>query len=605
MSSNPRPRPTAHESGCTRRELLRRGGTITAGAAATTTVGSRTVPRYSPVGRAAAILPAVPIGVAAGAAGIAYVAGVAHERYVGDGRDYSGYTGADALRKEIYEGFVQMKSADERVMTSIENNITNSDNIALAKGKAAIIEEMNAGNGESAAQDAMQAAIDEYYATIQENILTHYDSQIRQFLHHMDQLDTHSDASLADVIEYWDDLNGGWDTQWYDNLYTYISEPPTTTVTLIDGSEVTVAGLRSNPDESWANGAASLMWEPNHYDNGTPITDQPPVRYLDPDDNTVTQDWDIGRYVEAYNAILDSRDRVNADLSGFVTDVYAQYEPGDIPTEDLVDPVTAATELRQDYDNRAGQGAHAAMLGIPTSADFTADLEIQSDEAEDGVWEVTAEIFTNYVPREDLTDSASISSGVLTMTTAPTDGVTYDLTTTDGETVAIAAADFTENADGDWEVDLSADLNTTATSVETLLGAETGFETGTTYQPSEWDKPLYIAYEYVDGTTGEERADFTQIESSFAIVSVTDAEGNDVESFQTRSRNNQTADVSALEEELQQLRQDWIEMQEEAQEQDDSGGGVIGDILGDGAGGPIIGALVVIGAIFGFGQLTS
>jgi hypothetical protein len=88
------------------------------------------------------------------------------------------------------------------------------------------------------------------------------------------------------------------------------------------------------------------------------------------------------------------------------------YDPGDIPTEDLVDPVTAATELRQNYDNRAGQSAHAAMMGIPTEADMTAALEIQSDEAEDGVWQVDADIYTAHVPTVDVAADASISSGV-------------------------------------------------------------------------------------------------------------------------------------------------------------------------------------------------
>lgn len=377
----------------TRRQLFRRGGTIAAGAAATVTVGSRTVPRYSPVGRAAAVAPAVAIGIVAGAAAIAYIGGKAADAYLGDSEDYSGYTGADALRTATQEGIVEMKSADERVMTSIENNIANSENIALAKGKAAIIEEMNAGNSETDAQTAMQNAIDDYYTTIEKNILTHWNAQFEQFRHHYEQFDAHADLTAAAEfhIESTNDTNWSWNqfnSYSNDNHNAYVRSEETQ-ITLLNGDTMQV----------WRTDVTSDYYR-------SEIVPSPDVSYGKPNgqirlgSSSGYEYTDPVRIQDAFATVATKRDDVNSQLSGFVSDVYANYEPGDIPTEDLVDPVTAATEMNQDYDDRGFRSAQAAILGIPTSAEFSADLEIVSDEAEDGIWEVNADIFTSHTPTD-------------------------------------------------------------------------------------------------------------------------------------------------------------------------------------------------------------
>lgn len=567
------------DGGMTRRELFRRTGTIGAGAAATVTVGSRVAPRYSPIGRAAAIAPAIPIGIVAGGAAVAYFSGDSLP-FTGDSRDYSGYTGADALKAEVATGFTEMKSADERVMTSIQNNITNSENVALAKGKQAAIEKMNAEESESAAQTAMQEAIDGYYASIQENLMTHYQAQVDQIAHFCDQFAAHEDTDPTDRFDAYSSEY----SQWY---HTNSPSRSTTSVELIDGSTFELETLDlgiTNADST----DLVLTWPPQG--GAVNNSDQGSLEYSY--DGGIV--YNFTPYTTTWDELLSKRDDVNGTLSGFVSDVYSAYDPGDIPTEDLVDPITASTELRQNYDNAAGQSAHAAMLGIPTTADLSADLEIKSDEAEDGVWEVSADLFTAHIPRAEVTSSASFSSGVLTISTEPVTDATYTLTTAAGETVDTAASSFTDNGDGTWQVDLSSDLSTTSTSVDTLLGEEIGFQTGNTYQPSNWSDPLYIAYNYTDEITGDRKGAFTQIESETTIVSVTDSDGNDVDNFKTESRNNQTADVSKLEEELAQLRDEQNRLQEEAQEETDDDSLTIPPIFGSGGGGVLlVGAAVL------------
>ncbi len=450
----------------------------------------------------------------------------------------------------------------------------------------------------------MQEAIDGYFATIQKNLLTHYKAQASQIQHHYEQADTHdnltaggsggiflvaaesdSGPSHLEVGSSTGDMHttgSAFITAGGTNSSNY-SE---TSLELIDGSTVEAVPVSET---------SSYYLGPYQYKSGLGESERLGVD--DPDGNPIMY-FDVARYRSAWQSILNERDQVNADLSGFVTDVYSYYEPGEIPTDELVDPITAATELRQNYDNAAGQSAHAAMLGIPTTAELSAKLKIQSNEAEDGHWDVKADLFTAHVPRNDVTDSTSISSGVVTISTQPVSGATYTLTTTAGETIDISASSFSDNGDGTWSYDASGDLSTTSTSVDTMLGEEIGFKTGNTYYPSEWSDPFFIAYNYTD-SYGNEKGEFTQIESEFTIKSVTDSDGNPVESFKPETRNNQTADVASLKEELEQLRKEQLELQEEAQEQDSSGGDLFGGMFSVGGNSSVVGLAVIGVTVFG------
>ncbi|QZP39839.1 hypothetical protein [Halobaculum magnesiiphilum] len=483
-----------------------------------------------PVGDADAVVPLVLAGVAlAGAAGVGYLGGsYLEDNYLGDSRDYSGYTGSDALKSAIQEGATSMKVADEKVMTSIQNNIANSQNAGLAKGKAAVIKEMNAGNGESAATSAMQSAINEYFASIQQNIVTHYNSQLEQVKHHVDQVANHSDLTVGTVFA---SENGD-------------DSPSNMTVnqrslSLVDGTDATEKYLIFNTSQDGSS-----------YESGISLTTATGAADFEVDSFSLSSgayaDYsDEFQYFQtvpmgnAFDAVVTERDKVLNDLSTFVSDVYSQYSAGDIPTEDLVDPITAATELRTDYDGMQGASAHAAMLGIPTNAEQSVYMTLENDGVD--VW---ADVYTN----KKITDGS---------------------------------------------------------------GNEVGFQAGTTYEPTTWSEPLYIAFEYTettdsdgnvlnstqqdsyDGeTTTTEYSDFVEVEQPFTITEIT-VDGESKQSFKTTSRNTQTADVSKLQEELDQIRETQLALQEEAQ----SGGGgfsfdslSLGGIPGEGV------ALIAAGA---------
>lgn len=480
------------------------------GTAAAVNAGMEQSDVSGPVGEADAALcgglciAGAAVGVAAGGAAVGYLANEAADKYLGDERDYSNYTGADALKTEVDAGLTQMASADERVMTSIQNNVTHSRNVALTKGKAAIIKSMNNGQSESAANTAMADAIDSYFSSIEANILTHYNSQLKQWVHMATQLGNHSNVTPDTVID-WNDSSSN-------------NAPPAEVTlleenyTLLNGESKTIKVIKHDGG-SWGGG-----------DNQWPLGNHQSLELTkDSGEEIIT----LNRYTDTLDAVTAERDNVNATLSGFVADVYNNYSAGDIPTENLVDPITAATELSQNYDGEQGQGAFAAMLGIPTSAEQSVWLTLETD----GV-DLVGDIYTEHVP----TDGSGTKVGF-------TAGNTYD------------PANFTAPVYVAYEADASQGEPTTETATAT--------ETST-----------QLDQQFIHPDTAEQTAsDFVEIEQPFTIHKIETPDGSTVDSFQTESRNTQTADVSKLQEELEQIRQAQIDMQEEAQEETGGGGG--------------------------------
>lgn len=418
---------------------------------------------------------------AAGGAGLAYLARNHIEGLLGESEDLSGYTGADALKTQIRAQATQMLTVDERVMTSIENNLANSETVAFAKGKAAAITEMNAEAPEADAVTAMETAVDDYYSTVQKNIVTHVDQMASTWLHHLNMVDAHADLSIPDV--FYINLDSRNDATYF-NGYTEESK----TATTLNGDTIDSVRYVGIEYETGGGtfGDTGMGWK-------AAMRNADIAGVKDPDSNIPYMD--SFRAESAFGSAASRASTVKTKLEGFVSDLYAEYGAGDIPTEDVIDPVTAATQLGQNT-GMAGQAAEAAMLGIPTSASFSLWLELQ--DADGNTTEVEAEMYT---------------------TASPTDG----------------------------------------------SGNETGWEVGTTYDPANFDPPIYVAYEYIDPDSGEKSSDFIELDHPFTVIEATDAEGNEVMNVQNEERITQTADVTKLEEELQQLRDEQQRLQEEAQ----------------------------------------
>ena len=497
----------------TRRGVMRKATAVGVGSAAT--IGGAHRMGVSPVGSARAIAPVVALGYA-GAIGLGYLMYKNAETATGGQKVYSGYTGLDALKTNVYADVLEAKSADERVMTSIENNLTSSENVAIAKGKAALVTKLNEGASESEANTAMTAAVNDYYSTIQKNILTHAIAQMEKFGSMAKSLKSHPNSgSSISMFEIYKTLNGAS----YEPLASVISDDGTQTISFINGD------TKDYQYNSLSTGAAAndIKWKPLR---GSESDDTPIFRFTDPNstsDPPATSSYSFRRITNAFEACVTKRDEVNSQLVGLASDLYSNYEPGEIPTEDVLDPVTAATEL----GNNTGlslQEASAGMMGIPTSAGFSLRLELSDGSG--GTYEVDAEIYTNAQP-----DDGS--------------------------------------------------------------GNPAGFAVGQTYDPDNFQEPIYVSYEYVDPETGERSTDFTQIVEPFTVLEATDSEGNEVEEVTPTSRTAQTADISSIEEELASIREEQQRLLEKQQQP--SGGAGAGFF---GSGGPSTGVIAaVVGGI--------
>jgi len=181
-----------------RRQFMHRVGAATLGASTVGAAGIRSSTQPANafvISGSAALLVGGAIAGAAGGAGLAYLARDEIESVLGQGENLSGYTGKEALRTQIEEQSLSMQTVDERVFTSIENNLANSETVGFAKGKAGALEKMNAEAPEVDAVTAMEEAVDDYYSTIQKNILVHLETQASQIDHQVSMARAHADVA--------------------------------------------------------------------------------------------------------------------------------------------------------------------------------------------------------------------------------------------------------------------------------------------------------------------------------------------------------------------------------------------------------------------------
>ncbi|MDB2239663.1 hypothetical protein [Halorubrum ezzemoulense] len=479
--------------------------TTAVGIGSAATIGGASKIGVSPVGSASAVAP-LAVGAAGGAVALGYLMNEAIDAFTGSQKDYSGYTGIDALRKGIYEDAVEAASVDERVMTSIENNLLNSENVALSKGKAALVKALNEEKSQQDANTAMNEAINGYYATIQENILSHYTAQHEKFISMAKSLNSHGDFSPPSSF-FLVNQGGGDGFDGIGRSEGVISSQGTESISLVDGSSKSVPDVTWISDNNYTNRVRFSVGKTDG--SGNPIKE---FKLTKPDGGTSGTTYGFGRIRDAFDKVVTKRDEVNSQLVGFASDLFSQYEPGDIPTDKVLDPVTAATEL----GNNTGlsfREAQAGMMGIPTSAGFSLRLELSDGDG--STYEVDAEIYTNAQPND---------------------------------------------SDGN----------------------PAGFKVGNTYDPANFEAPIYVSYEYVDPETGERTSDFTQVENPFTVLEATDSEGNEVTEVTPTSKTQQTADISKLEEELASIREEQRRLLEKSQEPT---GGAGGGFFGGGANG--------------------
>lgn len=540
--------PTAAQTRLSRRGFIRT--TVGAATAGGVIYGSgKVAPRYSPIGTADAIAPAVVGGVVvAGAVG--YLAGRAIEKYM-TGDDVEGldnYTGAGALKDEVTMRAKSMKGADDTVFTVLQNRLADSKNVAWSRCKLQIVDDLNAGLAKA---DVKANAWDElaaFYSVLQKNLANHWTEQFNKLENAWATFDSHADVDTTLPEGMYVSLDGGSDqvisaSDWIAQDYTLL-DGTTLTVKNCDASsgiylDTTKDGSGNSYPRTWlavedSAGANTNVYQ-GMYDSsqGETAAEQQPAQYL-------------------WGEIQTVHSNMKTNVGTFVDDIYASYQQGDIDTADLIDASTFAGEMAAKEDEHFSYAAaDLAALGLPMDLDGTHRIRLEDTGAEvEGLLATsddtfTATVGTTYDPSTDINgqvylaynvetgegtvDSADYNSGVdggqVTLLVEPHANTEYVIKTTAGEMATAPTSTWVDNGDGTWTADVSDQLNEAITNVESIT---------------------YVA----DGVSGSNMMEVTE---PFTILEYTDKDGNKLNEVNYESYNHQTSDVSLTEEELKKL----------------------------------------------------
>jgi len=538
--------------GITRRESMRRAGAIVTGSAAAYAGGTRIA--GSPVQNGQAVAPLVLAGAAiaggavAGAAGT-YLIGTNTDVFTGDVSvdGLENYTGGEALIAESYTRAAQLQGANSTTTSMLNNRIADSKNACWIDAKKAIVESINNGNTKAETEAAAETAVNKYYTTLQHNWIKHY-NEATAILHDMVVLfQDHSDVSP----------NGSFSahTQYSESTAVKGSANLSTgSYTLADGSTMDV--------NQWSCNS-------NYGDYGGTIKIRHNRGWLDTS-NGYTKDFqEKGLYFERNGkraalipasmfGILDEIGTVHSDMvsnaTTFANNTYDSYSAGNIDPTEIVDAQTFASEYAPDQNSgSAYAAAELAALGVDTNLNGEMQIRLEetgvqvdgviaADASPEGGFEVgktydpanlSDVVYLSYDPTEGQmplpTDhyQTLIDGGTLTFEKRPYNETVHTVHTTADESVELTGSDFTHDTTNDiWTVDLSDDLEEPITDVSEIL----------------------LTY------NGEKKSTLIELTEPFTILKFESHDGEEYSTATMSDYNQQTSDVSNLEEELEQLR---------------------------------------------------
>lgn len=538
--------PVSTGPSVSRRTFLR-GTAAAAGTVAT--VGYAHRGGYAPIGRVEAVAPIVVGGiVVAGAVG--YLAGRAITEYT-TGDDVEGlenYSGADALTDEWYLRAKSMVGADDTVFTVMKNRLADAQNVAWSKAKLATVEALEAGKSKADTKADAYAQNDEFYTVLQTNLINHWNEQVNKLENAVQTYEAHSTATTGDGLKV--TLNGGTDQ------VPASADFATTAKTLLDGSTMNVHEMTTSTglylyDYEWNDTYSPI--EVTAFDSAGTSLAMYQITHNSTTYDAATDEADVYPRVYLWNEIQNQHASMETNIGLFVDDMYASYQQGDIEPADLIDAATFAGEMAAKSDDHFSYAAaDLAALGLPMDIDGTHRIRLEDTGVEvEGLLATsddtfTATVGTTYDPSVDVSGqvymaynvdtgqgtvdpadyNVGVDGGVVTMLVEPHADTEYVIKTTAGETATAVTADWTDNGDGTWSADVSAQLNENITEVDSI-----------TYHAT---------------TAGSH---MTQVEEPFTILEYTDKDGNQLSEVSYESYNHQTSDVNLTKEELEKILQ--------------------------------------------------
>jgi len=583
-TENNQPTPTAQKSGLSRRDLLRRS------AVGATTVGGVSAGAirfdHGPVQESEAIAPAVAAGGVGASAAVGWT--LRETEILGSDSPPEGLT-SGALQSQVFDTVSARASNNLSTIIDNKNIIDGIGHTAWADGKIAAIDALNEQSSESEVLDAAQSEVDDYFTTVQENLLKSWNESLRELYNLLEAQAEHEDLSRTTGFDANKSLGNQYQSeQGWDIVLDNVDRE------LANGSEMSMHQVESESSSS----------DEDYRTTQDPVDDGPADDERNASWVSITYSYDdretdeyilLPEWQDIYSDIQDEYEDVSEGIDLWVGEIYGDVQSGDLDTEELLTPREQAELTSEDEDFPQ---AIADLRALNVSVDLEREAEIYlpdisatlygqlaysgeetlevgeidpdaTDDDDEPLYPGT--IYFNYDASQGQGEwdayEDGIDGGTLTLTSEPFEDTIYYVDTTAGETAEFVTGDLTEDDDGDeWTIDLSDQLDEQITEVEQI--------------------------EYY-AETEETQYETIQLQEPFEIVTFTDSDGEEYEETNFERSEPHDDDNYITEEEWkeqQERHEELIEKYEDAQ----GGGSIPGvDDLLDGEANGLIGIAVV------------
>lgn len=499
---------------------------------------------------------------------------------------------ADALQQQVYQTLRTRASTNASTIVDNQNILDGVENTAYTDAKVAAIEQLNAGVSESEVLSAANEAIDTYQTTVRKNFLKTWVEAVNELQTLKDTLDSHPDTDYSSVIGHY-----GATLSFNDASGT--PEGPVTHE-FPDGTTIEVPTIYMAKSDSVDGNIeyCPLLEEAFSFNDESPRPISVTASYGGESASYLTSStWN-----DLNSSMNTTFQNVRDGISTWVTSVYGDVQSGEIEISELITPRERAAMLSDD-ESEAQAISDLAALNIPIDSEREVTITISdtgatlsgtiglTDESDGPIESGTTYNPSSFAGDVYLTTDVSqisgtwdayetgVDGGTITLTAQPYEGTVLNVTTTAGETVSVPAGDWTDNGDGTYSYDASAELETAITEVDSV--------------------------EYVSG------ADSTQYETlnlskEFTVESIVNQQtGEQTSSASFESSEPQTDSNYITQEEWDQLEQQNQELIEKYEESQSSGGAGAGWFEGSSPDVGLIAAVVggagVVYALFGQG----
>jgi hypothetical protein len=549
---------TNNPDGHTRRGFMRRVGATGVTLAGAGYIGSETNLMTQ---RADAIAcGGICIGVGIAGAGAAAGWLLRDTETIGKDSPPSGLT-ASALKNDIINQVKARKSNNASTFVDNKNIIQGGKQVAYSQGKLAAIKAINNGKTESDTLADATAAVNAHTSTILKNFLKSWNEGVQEHREMIDACAAHPNVDVSS--------DTGFITYNQVDIRLVINKGGSVSETLPDGSTFSVLECRGDSNSTRTNTPLNGFEEGNAANNGGPIVDDGnggSLLYLR------TKDWH-----PLYNEITSMASTVESGIGTWVSNVYSQVQSGDLDPGQLLSPAELSQLSSSEEYNLNQAQADLLALNIPTDLERTATVSLSQTSGSStlkGTLGATSSVTINagdtidpstttedYYLTYDVSQAkgawtsynSGIDGGILTLTEKPFENVQYSVSTADDETATFGSGAASENSNGNYEVDLSAQLNTQITTAQT------------------------ISYE---STVSQTKYITILLDETFTVKSFVDSSGSDVSSVDYTAPAQAESDSNYITaQEWEDREQKYKNLIDKYKEETSSGGGGGGGLL--------------------------